>query len=339
MPTQILHSAPTAPQHSFRERLQAELAARCERNPGYSLRAYANYLGIDHATLSQLMRGKRSMTEATVRRLGERIGLASEEVEVYASRGEPVRPGSAQVRALAEDAAQVFGRWHAFAILELMRLRSFRPDVRWIARVLGVSATEVQVALQHLLRLGFLQMESPTCWRDLTGGAILREEDFTMLALERLAARSREVQLASAHNAPEASRAHGAVTIALAEKDVGRLMKLVEQFLADVQACGAGAAGRAILCPDVRGGGRLRGLRRVGLSPWRHCADPAAGTARRRCHGHPQGSERHVVWHHGAPFRLRSISPRAASTQARSRAGSPPGRSARPRCRSPACPD
>jgi transcriptional regulator with XRE-family HTH domain len=251
MPTQILHAAPGAPQHSFRERLQAELAARCERNPGYSLRAFANYLGIDHATLSQLMRGKRTMTEATVRRLGERIGLASGEVDAYASRGEPVQAGSAQVRALAEDAAQVFGRWHAFAILELMRLRAFRPDVRWIARVLGVSATEVQVALQHLLRLGFLQMESPACWRDLTGGAILREEDFTMLALERFAARSREVQLASARNAPQASRAHGAVTIALAENDVGRLMKLVEQFLADVQACGAGEDGDRLYHVDL----------------------------------------------------------------------------------------
>ena len=77
MPTHILHSAPFTAQDSFRERLQAELAARCERNPGYSLRAFANSLGIDHATLSQLMRGKRSMTEATVRRLGGRIACAS----------------------------------------------------------------------------------------------------------------------------------------------------------------------------------------------------------------------------------------------------------------------
>lgn len=251
MPTHILHSAPSVPRHSFRERLQAELAARCERNPGYSLRAYANWLGIDHATLSQLMRGKRSMTEAMLRRLGERIGLAPEEIDAYAARGEAATAGSAPVRALAEDAAQVFGHWHAFAIMELMRLRSFRPDVRWIARVLGVSAGEVQVALQHLLRLGFLQMESPTSWRDLTGGAILREEDFTMLALERLAARSRAIQLASARNAPQASRAHGAVTIALADKDVGRLMQLVEQFLAEVQACGASEGGDRLYHVDV----------------------------------------------------------------------------------------
>jgi transcriptional regulator with XRE-family HTH domain len=250
MPTHILHSAPAAPQHSFRERLQAELAARCERNPGYSLRAFANYLGIDHATLSQLMRGKRSMTEATLRRLGERMGLAPEEVDAYAAHVE-APPASAPVRALAEDAAQVFGHWHAFAIMELMRLRTFQPDVRWIARVLGLEAAEVQVALQHLLRLGFLQMESPTCWRDLTGGAILREEDFTMLALERLTARSREIQLASARNAPQASRAHGAVTIALAEQDVARLTRLVEQFLAEVQTCSASEGGDRLYHVEV----------------------------------------------------------------------------------------
>jgi hypothetical protein len=71
-----------------------------------------------------------------------------------------------------------------------------------------------------------------------------------MLALERLAARSRELQLASARNAPRASRAHGAVTIALADKDVGRLIELVEQFLVQAQACG-GEGGDRLYHVDV----------------------------------------------------------------------------------------
>jgi transcriptional regulator with XRE-family HTH domain len=237
MPTHLVMTARQLARRSFREHLQTELAERCERNARYSLRAFANHLGMDHATLSQLLRGKRNMTEATVRRVGERLGLDAEQIEQFAARCERAEPDSAQVHALAQDAAQVFGQWHAFAILELMRLREFRPDVRWIARMLGIETDEVQVALQHLLRLGFLRMESATSWRDLTEGAIHREEDFTLLALERLAARSRELQLASARNAPQASRLHGAATIALKANDVARLMALVERFLDEVRQC------------------------------------------------------------------------------------------------------
>jgi uncharacterized protein (TIGR02147 family) len=250
MPSHYLTTAATA-QPTFRDFLHAELAARCERNPRYSLRAFANFLGLDHATLSQLLRGKRSMTEPTIRRLGERFGLAAQQIDDYVAWRQPSAPSGANVRALAADAAQVFGQWHAFAILELMRLRQFRPDVRWIARMLGIEADAVQVALQHLLRLGFLQMESATCWRDLTAGAILRQEDFTLLALERLAARSRELQLASSRNAPQASRAHGAVTIALGEAGVPRLIALVERFLADVQACADSEGGDRLYHVDV----------------------------------------------------------------------------------------
>lgn len=251
MPTHLLTSAPQCAHQSFRERLQAELAARCERNPRYSLRAYANFLAVDHATLSQLLRGKRSMTAPTIRRLGQRIGLTEDVIGQYLASANAPEAGGAEVRALADDAAQVLGQWHAFAILELMRLREFRPDVRWIARMLGVDGNDVQVALQQLLRLQFLRMESATCWRDLTGGAIHREQDFTLLALERLAARSRELQLASARNAPQASRAHGAATIALTEQDLPRLMALVARFLADVQACAVSDGGDRLYHVDV----------------------------------------------------------------------------------------
>jgi len=59
-----LASAPPRPTEatSFRLRLQAELARRCAGNPRYSLRAFARRLGVDHSTLSQLLRGRRALT-------------------------------------------------------------------------------------------------------------------------------------------------------------------------------------------------------------------------------------------------------------------------------------
>ena len=68
MATHLMPSKPAS--GSFRQRLQEELAARCARNARYSLRAFATFLGIDHASLSQLMRGKRAMSEPSMQRLG-----------------------------------------------------------------------------------------------------------------------------------------------------------------------------------------------------------------------------------------------------------------------------
>src|SRR3954468_2065908 len=107
-----LLATPSAQPESFRERLQRELAERCARNPRYSLRGFANFLGVDHATLSQILRGKRATTPATIKRLGVRIGLDAAELERYAAAER--RPPAARERRLAEDAAAAL-EWHTYA--------------------------------------------------------------------------------------------------------------------------------------------------------------------------------------------------------------------------------
>lgn len=71
---------------SFRRFLHGELIVRQGRNPRYSLRAFANYLGIAPASLSQLMRGTRRMTERTIRKLGFRLALDETAISAYLER-------------------------------------------------------------------------------------------------------------------------------------------------------------------------------------------------------------------------------------------------------------
>src|SRR4029450_10529743 len=71
---------------------------------------------------------------------------------------------SRELRQLSRDAALTLAEWHHHAILELTRLTSFRPDVRWISRVLDVPVDDVNVAITRLVRLGLLDMQAPTRW-------------------------------------------------------------------------------------------------------------------------------------------------------------------------------
>src|SRR6202050_4890689 len=64
----------------FRLLLQDELAARCSRNPNYSLRSFAKFLSVSPAALSAILKGKRPITHKMKERLGLQLGLSLKEL-------------------------------------------------------------------------------------------------------------------------------------------------------------------------------------------------------------------------------------------------------------------
>jgi transcriptional regulator with XRE-family HTH domain len=129
---------------SFRTLLESELAHRRARNPDYSLRAFARQLAVDHSTLSRWMRQRRPMSARSIEQLGARLRMPAKQVRVF-------------VEHRGSEGAD-------FAILELVRRSTFRPDSRWIASRLHITVDEVNVALQRLLRLDLLEMTSADRW-------------------------------------------------------------------------------------------------------------------------------------------------------------------------------
>lgn len=224
------------PGRGFRARLQAELARRCADNPRYSLRAFARDLGIDHSSLSQLLRGKRRLTERLVRELGERLGLPAAELEGCVA-GELRRLGAAdgaearleRVRDLTEDALAVVTSPEHHALLELLRLDSFRPDVRWIARVLGIEPDEVNVALQRLVRLGMLELRGER-WVDLSGDVTTVLEGVAYEAVRRLSESVRRRAIEDGLAGPPAEREYSATTLAVDRADVPEALERIARF-------------------------------------------------------------------------------------------------------------
>jgi hypothetical protein len=124
----------------FLELLREELARRRAANRCYSLRAFARHLRVDHATLSQTMRGRRRLTPRAVGRLGARLGLSRAAIDA--------------ICAATNDGV----------VLAFVGHPSFRPDSRWIAIRLGLPLDDVNMSLQRLLRGGALLMQSRDRW-------------------------------------------------------------------------------------------------------------------------------------------------------------------------------
>lgn len=169
-----IESAPVMSPESgdLRALLAHTLTRRCAGNEKYSLRAFARDLKIHHGTLSQILRNRRMLTPAMVKRLAPRLGLDATSTVRYAlaaANAAFTEPAALRLaRSITADAWAALSEWPHLAILELTRLPEFRADSRFIARVLGTSVDEVNLALQRLLRLGLLEMRDSASWRDLT---------------------------------------------------------------------------------------------------------------------------------------------------------------------------
>jgi uncharacterized protein (TIGR02147 family) len=230
------------PETSFRLLLQAELGRRCARNPQYSLRAFAKYLTLDHATLSQLLRGRRRLTAKMIVKLGARLGLNKEKVESYcaheANAGPSATPPANQreIQQLAHDTATLISKWYHYAILELTRLQDFQPDSRWIARVLGITPDEVNIALTRLTRLGLLEMVSRQCWVDKSGDTTLSLADFTQVSICKLAEQVRGLMLNALQTSSRATCVHTSTTLALATARLPALRERIAGFQQELVA-------------------------------------------------------------------------------------------------------
>jgi len=166
------HPTVSAEAGDLRALLAHTLARRCAGNEKYSLRAFARDLKIHHGTLSQILRSRRVLTPGMVKRLAPRLGLDATSTVRYAlaaANNAYTEPAALRLaRSITADTWAALSEWPHLAILELTRLPEFRADSRFIARVLGISVDEVNLALQRLLRLGLLEMRDSGSWRDLT---------------------------------------------------------------------------------------------------------------------------------------------------------------------------
>ena len=134
----------------FRRRLIQEFDARRARNPRYSLRAFAGFLGLDHATLTQILKGRRGMPKGRIHDCARRLGMSAEEASAYFTN--------------AGEALNVIDDPVHWRIVQLCRSAEFRPDCHWIAARLQVSTDQVNVAVTRLISFGLLRMRARTEW-------------------------------------------------------------------------------------------------------------------------------------------------------------------------------
>jgi transcriptional regulator with XRE-family HTH domain len=181
-----------AHQPDFRARLRDELARRRLVNRRYSVRAFAEFLGVDHSTLAQILKHRRAVPPQRLADWCARLGVGAQEAALYAAAAQTDDRDDLARRVqrmhwLAEAGA-VLARPAHWRLLQLMREPDWRPDTRWAARRIGTGVDDVNDALSRLLRLGMVSTDAHRTWRDATQLAEPSEQAVKECALARMRA-------------------------------------------------------------------------------------------------------------------------------------------------------
>ena len=158
-------------EQDYRSILRGEIANRCEKNPRYSLRAFARDIGVSSSRLSEVLNGRYGLSRIAAAKIGSSIGWNKQECDVFCDLVDSEHGRAKKVKAAAKmrlaqrsspyqqlslDSFQVISDWYHYAILELTLLDNFQSRPRWIAQKLGLSENLVVPAIERLKRLNLL---------------------------------------------------------------------------------------------------------------------------------------------------------------------------------------
>ncbi len=165
-----------------RQFLVNELERRCRENPRYSLRAFAKALGVSPSALSLILAGRRGLSRELASEVSKKLGLDPLKEKSFIQnslrRGKPISIDLANFNQLALDKFATIADWYHFAILSLIETKDFKPKIPWIASRLGISEGEARAAVDRLVRLEVLCIESPR-WKQIGSPIFLANEEST----------------------------------------------------------------------------------------------------------------------------------------------------------------
>ncbi len=208
---------------TFKSYLEEQLMLRCKKNPYYSLRAFAHFLEIDHSTLSQMIRGKRKITPAMQLRLGSKLGLGPNELK----RFDPTLNYSE----VTLDLFEITSEWYYFAIMELMFVKGFKPEAKWISERLGVNLEETKAAILRLVKAGFISIDDDGRWIDTSAKNVTTlDHDLTSPAHIKMQTQLLEKAVDAMGKYSLEKRSQTGMTMAIDKKKLPKAKEMIIKF-------------------------------------------------------------------------------------------------------------
>ena len=151
--------------HSTQSWLENILAEKIKKNPKFSLRAFARLVDISPAVLSRVLSGKRKLTLNLAVRIADALALGPSERETLysfylsSSTASEMTLKNKNEKELSIDCFNAMKEWYHYGITQLLYVKSFKDDPKWLAKMLSITELEAKLALERLIRLEILDYD------------------------------------------------------------------------------------------------------------------------------------------------------------------------------------
>lgn len=170
--------------------LMEKLSSRQSRNPSYSLRAFANDIGIHPSSLSQILKGNRGLPQSKLNQVIKALELSPIQASAFKesltqkseTNNSPVKEKATVL--LEEVHFKIIAEWEHYAVLDLFELDAFTPNFNEICQRLNLTKFRTEVVLKNLMTAGLLK-KLPSGNYQRSVGNFKTSEDISSSALKK----------------------------------------------------------------------------------------------------------------------------------------------------------
>lgn len=219
--------------------LERQFALRRSGNPAFSLRSFARRCGVSPSTMSEILSGRRMLTERNAQRIAMNLGFATAETSVLTEivrttaaaqrSGEAVHRGlRVDLKCLAADEFETISDPLHFYVLGLLKLDKAPRTAHEVARRLGITLDSAEAAIGRLARLGLVKRTKSGLRR--TKERLRTTSDVPSAALRQSHRLTIQQAIESLEGVPVALRDISTVTVALSLEQLDDAKRLITKF-------------------------------------------------------------------------------------------------------------
>lgn len=215
------------------ELLRQTLAERCQKNPQYSIRAFARATGISHTVLSLVLSGKRALSQRATMKLADHLELDPKTRTNLLNAKK--NPTANDYQTISLDTFELISDWYHYAILSLLELPDATFDARWIAKQLGLQPLAAKLAMERLQRLGLIAEDEFGRWKQ-SGKPIKVDNTLSTVATRKFHKQLLQRAAVSIEQDPIPVRDFSSMTFTLDPSQVEYARKRIRDFRRELVA-------------------------------------------------------------------------------------------------------
>lgn len=219
---------------SLRRLLKNDFEKRLVKNPSFSLRSYAQKLQIDQSLLTKILAGKRSISQINREKISHFLGFNfNSEQSIKKNHSKMIIQPRVSFNFIDDDQFLMISSAHDFALLELMKTRSFVSSVEYVVKKLDISVTEAKLTIERLERLGYISTKKRP-WSLLKQNNNWVSGKTTNVARKNLQKKLLEKSIDAIEEIDYQHRIHSSLTVAVNIESIPLIRKKVEEFKAEI---------------------------------------------------------------------------------------------------------